>query len=161
MSILVRKITRSKWQELPKDNDVNADAITLCCRTSSNTLSVWQVNTEVDADVDLAVLAMVAGQDHLDKMDLVLIPESEIVGKIAIVKTPGLTPVKSLVNTHRDLSNLTYKTLGFVKDCIAQRLQTSATRRYTASQLKKLLLKGIDGGLISKSDLNEKLQKQL
>lgn len=45
MTLLVRKINRAKWMQndILSEQDVSADAITICMKTVGNTLSVWQI----------------------------------------------------------------------------------------------------------------------
>lgn len=49
MKYIIRKFTKAKWSLIPTDTgnyeNLQADAITSCLRTSGNTLSVWAVDT--------------------------------------------------------------------------------------------------------------------
>ena len=119
MSFLVRKIARSKW-ELEEEGPVNADAITNCLKTTGNTLSFWRVESE--SDIGDAVLALAAANDNLDKMDVVVIPESVFINlKIPIEKTSGKTACTALVHTHRDLAKLNIHHLALVSDVMRKK----------------------------------------
>ena len=58
MSLLVRKINRAKWlqTDIAHGDDISADAITNCMKTTSNRLSVWEVESE--ARIEEAALAI-------------------------------------------------------------------------------------------------------
>ncbi len=77
---LARMITRHKWQ--PKDglaaNEIPADAITADLRTANNTLSFWQCGRATDLEVSDAVLAIAAGRDRIQKLDIVWILTDEM-----------------------------------------------------------------------------------
>lgn len=162
MSYLVRKINKAKWYQIDidKDDNVTADAITNCLKTTRNTLSVWKIESE--DDLDQAVLALVANQDRLETIDIVILDEKSLEDyNINIVASPGNTPVYSLINTHRDISDLTYTELGTVKDHIVERIRSQKIIRYTASSLKNLLVEAIEEGLVKKEDLKESVQKKV
>ena len=79
MSYLIRKIGQAKWkkQEVLKGNPVPADAITSCLRTSSNTLSTWEIDT-LDS-LNSAILAISTNVDYLETMDFVAIPKQNVI----------------------------------------------------------------------------------
>lgn len=162
MPLLVRKINKAKWFQTDLENtfDVTADAITNCLRTTKNTLSVWKIENE--EDLENAILALVANQDHLDTIDIVILEESTLIKyDLSIIATPGDTPIDHLINTHRDIAELTYDKLGNVKDHIVERIRKEKVKRYTVGSLKKILRKAIEDGHLKKSDLKESIQKKL
>ncbi len=157
MSFLVRKINRAKWQN-KIDGDVQADAITNCLKTSQNKLSLWHIETE--AEIDKAVLAIVANQEHLDSIDVVTLEEASLKkDSLKIVESDGKTPVKSLIHTHRDIIELNFTKLGKVKDLILEKVNNSKSKRYTILQLKTILDGAIQNGLIEKDDLKGNLKE--
>ncbi len=162
MPLLIRKINKAKWYQIDieNDDDVSADAITNCLKTTKNTLSVWRIESE--DDLDQAVLALVANQDHLDTIDVVILEESSLINyKLNIVASPGDTPVESLIDAHRDIANLTFTNLGLVKNHIVERIRKQKLKRYTIGSLKKLLESAIANGLLAKEDLKDSVQKKL
>jgi hypothetical protein len=162
MSYLVRKINKAKWYQIDieHDDNVSADAITNCLKTTKNTLSVWKVENE--EDLDQAVLALVANQDYLDTIDIVILEETSLLEyNLNIVASPGETPVESLINAHRDISDLTFTKLGDVKNHIVERIRNKRLKRYTVSSLKKLLQNSIEAGLLKKEDLKESIQQKI
>ncbi|GCC53700.1 hypothetical protein SanaruYs_39450 [Chryseotalea sanaruensis] len=162
MSYLVRKVNKAKWFQIDilKDDDVSADALTNCLKTTNNTLSVWRIDNE--ADLDSAILAIVANQDHLDTIDIVILEESSLEGyNINIVASPGETPVASLISAHRDLSQLTFSKIHDIKNHIVERIRNDKLKRYTVASLKKILNSAIERGLVKQEDLKESLRKKI
>ena len=162
MSLLIRKVNKAKWVQgdIENDSDVSADAITSCLRTTKNTLSVWQINTE--DDLDNAILALVSNQDHLEAIDVVILEEESISKyNIKIIATPGETPIAGLSQTHRDLAELTYSKLGNIKDHIVERIRTDQLKRYTRGAIKKLILTAIEEGKIELTDLKESIRQKI
>lgn len=162
MPFLVRKINKAKWFQLDihQSNEVSADAITNCLKTTKNTLSVWHIESE--DDLDNAVLAIVANQEHLDTIDIVILDESSLTDyNLNIVASPGETPVTSLINAHRDIAELTFTKLGHVKEHIVERIRNNKLKRYTVASLKKILLDAIENGIVQRNDLKETLRAKL
>jgi len=162
MSFLVRKINKAKWYQIDimESDEVSADAITNCLKTNKNTLSVWHIETE--DDLEKAVLAIVANQDHLDTIDVVILDEPSLNNyNLNIVASPGETPVTSLIEAHRDIAELTFTKLGQVKEHIVQRIRNQKLKRYTVSSLKKILTNAINDGLLKKEDLNETIRQKI
>ena len=162
MSLLVRKINKAKWLQIniEQDSDVSADAITNCLRTSNNCLSVWCIKSL--EKVEEAALALAANQDHLETIDIVVLEEESLTSnKIDIVKTDGETPVNDLIGRHRDISELTYAKLGVVKNLIVDSIRKDKVKRYTKSDLKKILLSSIREGKLESARLKESVRKKI
>ena len=162
MSLLVRKIEIAKWlqTDIHHGEDISADAITNCMRTTGNTLSVWEIKYETD--IDEAVLAIVAGGHHLETIDIVTIDPDYIEEKnIGWLSTEGLTPVDDLKNTHRDLYNLTYCKLGVIAYHIAERIIQNKVQRYTLGRLKQILKNAVGQGRLEPNTLSDSLRKRL
>ena len=164
MSYFVRKITRAKWS-LPSgvvDNpfDVPADVIAIDLKTSANTLSVWEIEDEVN--LDDAVLAIASGGNKLDTIDIVWIEKIELEKKgVEFIASPGRTPIEYLVKTHLDLTGLNYFKIGLIAESITTKIASSKIKRYTTGELKKLFNAAIDKGLVEKSLLDEGIRKGL
>ena len=162
MSILVRRIARAKWGDLPHDSsDVPADAITTCLKTSDNALSVWEIESE--DELNDAILALVTGksQEQFSKIDYVWIEDSKLKNKgLSLVDYPGDTAVDELVDKHKNIPNLTYVKLGKMKDVI---LECFASGKYdfkTRESIKKIVKSSIASGKLQREKLNEKLVKK-
>ena len=161
MPLLVRRINRVKWEQIVDtgiDKDVSADAITNCLKTFSNDLSVWHI--ESDVDLEKAILALITGssQTKLSTLHIVIIDETVALSKgLSLADTKGDTVVKELINTHKDITNLTYSKLGIVKDLIVDCIRESRTTFYTRKQLKDLITKALKDGKVDKLDLHKDL----
>ena len=164
MTFLVRKIVRGKWLNgndiCETVDEVSADAITNCIRTSKNTLSTWSIKEE--QNIEEAILAIVSNHKHLDAFDVVFLDFEEIksIG-IEIKNTPGITPVESLKQLHFDLEGLNYKLLGGVSDLIIKSFKEERVKRYTRGQLKKILENAIKLGKLNGKDLNTSVLEKL
>lgn len=162
MSLLVKKIDKGKWlqNDIVNGQDVSADAITNCLKTSGNTLSTWRIGNE--AQIDDAVLAIVSAHQHLDAIDVVWISQGQLSQYGIIMQdTPGLTPVFDLVDNHVDIVKLTYKALGTVAHCIVKCFSDKNIKRYTRSNLKKLLRSAIESERLDADNLASSVADKL
>ncbi|WP_421827061.1 hypothetical protein [Larkinella sp.] len=160
MSLLVRKIARSKWYNKKQNIDIDtpADAISSCLRTQNNTLSVWRIEDE--SEVKEAILAIISNQDQLDTIDIVILKETYLSeNSIQIETTKGETPVKELVNIHRDLSQLTYSKLGIIAKHITD--QEATFKRITVKDSKQIILEAIEKKRLSIDDLKVKVRMKI
>lgn len=160
--MLIRKINKTKWLQYDIINgaDVSADALTNCIKTYNNSLSVWEIKDETD--LEEAVLAIVAGQDYLEAIDVIILDERHFVKcQINQESTEGRTPVNDLKNIHKDLCNLDFWTLGMVAENIVESFKTDKVKRYTISKLKDILKKAIEQNRLQVGDLNENIQRKL
>jgi hypothetical protein len=161
MSLLIRKIKKSKWlQDDDVPNDVPADAITGCMRTQHNTLSVWEVPDE--SKIDEAVLAIVSAADRLETIDVVQIDREHLEqNEIDCKQIPGRTEVKDLADTHIDLSNLAYKELGIIACHIADKFRQDKVKRYRERRIKEILRTAIQKQRLEIENLSESIRKKL
>ncbi|MHA1789462.1 MAG: hypothetical protein ACTSXT_09565 [Candidatus Helarchaeota archaeon] len=143
-----------------EDNDVSADAITNCLKTTRNTLSVWSIKNE--NDIDKAILAIASNLDHIETIDVVILNDSVLHNfGIKIIASTGNTPIESLREFHRDLSELTFSKIGHIKDHIVERIRNNKLKRFTRGKLIKLLKEAIDKGLLELEDLNDSIRNKL
>jgi len=162
MGLLVRKINRGKWPKVDNNDvfEISSDAITSCLRSTKNTLSVWEINSE--NDLDEAVLALVANFQRLESIDVVLLDGQDLIkANVKCIQTKGITPVKDLEDTHYDLSELDYFRVGLIAEHISKRIFLKKIKRYTITDLKRILVKAIDENRLSLEDLNESVRKKI
>jgi hypothetical protein len=163
MRLLVRKIEAAKWQQNDIKNgaEVSADAITgSSLKTVSNSLSVWMIENELA--LDNAVLAVVAQGQYLESMDFAYFDQSALeAAGLQVICTRGISPVKHLTETHRDIVGLTYRSLGLVANIVVDCFKTEKTRRFTKIQLRNLLREAIQVGNLNLQDLNKKIQDEM
>lgn len=173
MSLLVRKIDKAKWlqNDIIADEEVSADAITICLRTSENKLSVWKVSTETD--IKEAILAIVSGGDHLESIDIITIDSGRIASDgISIIQNPkeSNTRVQDLKKTHYDIIDLTYRKLGFIanyivgcfkKGQIINSCKEGQVLRCTEGYLKLIIQEAIQKQRLNIEDLPHSIKKKL
>ncbi|HPO08131.1 MAG TPA: hypothetical protein PLZ55_05645 [bacterium] len=161
MSLLVKKIERAKWREneIADGADVPADAITNCLRTKQDALSVWEIRSQ--SDMHDAVLAIVAQSErkNLEAIDIVLLGKSAVENaRLCIKDEPGITVVEHLRNTHRDIVELRFSSLGRIADLIVEEFRKKQVYRFTVGDLKKILNEAIEKGILDKHRLQERVR---
>jgi hypothetical protein len=159
MSILVRKIQRAKWGgDVPVESDVPADAITICLKTTDNTLSIWEIDNENELDDAIVALATGRSLDSFSKIDYVLIDESILRDNgLSVVEYDGDTALEAFVKKHKNISDLTYRKLGIVRNIIVDCINNDKHAFKTRSQIKKIVKSAIETGKLQKDKLNPKL----
>jgi hypothetical protein len=160
MTLLVRKIDLAKWMQndAPHGGEISADAVTNCLRTVGNTLSTWSVASY--SKVMDAVLAHVSGYDCLDTTDFVCIDTTFFHSNgIDILSAPGNTPVKDLIDTHVNISRLTFNSLGTIANMITNEIRDDKILRCTRGKMRNLIKDAIQHGRININDLKDGLRK--
>jgi hypothetical protein len=161
MSYLVRKIERNKWLVEDDTTHANSDILSKCLNTDNNELSVWRIaSKELLAD---GLVAMVSGQDHIQKVHVVVLEEAELIKRqIEIEETPGKAASEEFSNTHRDLSKLTTKSLLAISDLIVEEIKNKANiHLFTAGTLKEMLSVAVKAGRIDVEKLAIDVRKKV
>ena len=161
---LARVITRSKWEPKPwmQAGDFSADAVTGDLRTQENALSFWRCVSDTAADLEDAVLAIAAGRDGLDKVDIVWLEDEDLQADgQSLEDTDGRTPISDMVERHVDVRQLDYDRLGKVARRIVSAIATDQYRRITKVRVKKILVSAVSGGRVNLEALSERIQTQL
>lgn len=166
MSYYLRKISLPKWQSNIDKETANftADAITGCTRTSKNTLSVWESPT-IDFDhksVSYLIAALATTMDRPDVIDLVWLEKAWLEqNDIKIVETLGQSKIESVNHYHRDLSELTHRTLGIVASHIVSQIGNEVNfKRITKSEvISHVRIASAEANLFSFDDLSDGWQK--
>ena len=150
MSYYVRKITLSKFPREPQDNttieDINADAVA-DIRTFRNELSIWEIPTNSEEDIEEAVLALVtsAKQTTFERIDFVIIPEEELEKYgLELGEQPGDTAVEDLKETHKNITNLTFKSLRDILTIIVSITMGDKQIRKTKREVEEIVKKNVD-----------------
>ncbi|HDS7794632.1 hypothetical protein ACRAOD_16645 [Raoultella ornithinolytica] len=118
MSYYIRRVNSDFWEDnLPEDGYLSmpVDGITNCCRTSSNTLSIWKTESLDIYDENnkklLAAIALV--YDRPIPLTFIFLSDEELLDAgLTLDETLGDTPVDECKDKHRDISNLTLNTIG-------------------------------------------------
>jgi hypothetical protein len=160
MVFLVRKVEKAKWLQKPITDgaEVSADAITNCLKTKSNTISVWEISEE--KHINDAILALASGADHIDTIDVVLLPRRSVIDAgLFLESIPGITPAQDLINSHRNISDLDYTSLGVLKNIIVDEFKKDRVIRYTRKQLITLIRNAITTGRLIRTSLKPDVLK--
>lgn len=166
MDYLARKISRSKWESRPYvgPEDVRADAVTGCLRTSNDTLSLWRCSQD-NSDVSEVVLAFAASMDVIEGIHIVLLDQNDLNNDGLILRrTPenANTPVKELSNRHIDLENLTMTKLSSLARRIANNVrQGSNLYHFTKKDIREILCRAVKNNRLNIQALNAKIQKEI
>lgn len=165
MTYLVRKFNRAKWpNENFSDTDINdlkADAITSCLRTSNNELSVWEINSKEEFhDV---VVALAPNFDKLGKMDLIFFEKSKVeeLG-FTVKKSDGSTPIKRLVSKHSDISELNFRKIGEFSSLMLYTMENQENiKRVTEKKVMEAIIKELESGELLLTDLKESVVEKI
>ena len=142
LAILVRKISRAKWpEEICPINILCGDAIS-DLRTTSNTISLWRVDSEEDLSTAMLALAASSKSSRIENVSLVWFPEETLLDKNIPLDTnsPGDTIISDLVQYHRDACEITYQSLGDLASIIMTELIVKKHYiRFGRAEVKKAL----------------------
>ncbi|MGF7028446.1 hypothetical protein [Sphingobacterium multivorum] len=164
MPILVRRISRSKWESYDYVNSDNppADAITNCLRTHDNELSTWKIDN-LD-ELEKAILCLITGskQENLSTIHIVYF-DINLIGEhgLSIKESIGDTVISEYNNSHFDVTSLDYQSLGSFKNLILSCLRSGNVKTITRGELKKILNKAKDDRILDESLLNPTYQSNL
>ncbi|HCJ6435183.1 TPA: hypothetical protein NU686_003622, partial [Acinetobacter baumannii] len=120
MSYYVRRVKRTVWPEEVSDleaalndfDNIIADPLTDCTRTSDGTLSLWEINTKEDRNKAIISLITAPEQKTISSMEIIYItPENLSDYSLSLNKTDGRTTVTEFVSTHYDIVGINYKKL--------------------------------------------------
>lgn len=162
--LVVRMITRSKWEPKSEDQigEIPADAVTGDLKTQGNALSFWRSRSNTSGDFEDVILAIAAGRDKIDKVEIVWFDKDELINDgLNLVQTDGITPIRDLIKLHADVPLLDYTRLGKVADKIASALASDQYWRVTRSRVKKLLIAAVIRQRLEIDNLNEKIQTEI
>lgn len=161
---LARKITRAKWGEQPDMpvGRIAADAVTADLRTQDNALSFWRCGAVSPAEISEAVLALAAGSERLDKVDLVWVAEADLrTDGLMLAETSGKTPVRSLADQHVDVRELDYGRLGKVAERVLSALRKGCYRRVTKGKVRSIFAGAIADRRLQHGELQRKVASEV
>lgn len=167
MGILVRMIEKQKWEKVNLMelgyNKTPADTITSDLKTSSNTLSLWLIDSI--NDLVKGVLALAVVRNKITRLDVMIFEEHELVQNGLLFKcTPenGHCPVEEFNRNHFDIINMDYEKLGKLSDLIIANLSNEKKcLRFDKAQISNILYDGFINQVFSSGELNESLENEL
>lgn len=171
MAFLIRKFSKPKWTSLSDDPSnfdmLQADAITSCLRTSSNTLSVWEVNSNQWTDVEDILAALFSSTDNPTRTDIIILDKEKVQAEtgIDIVDTLGQTPATEDINMqHKDLSNITLRSIeSFARLIHTETLvqNNPAIKRFPEKEVIRIVKASLSRNKIVSSNLGERWKKHV
>jgi hypothetical protein len=162
MSYLVRKIAPAKWSSAQSLEALSADALTADLRTTNNTLSLWEIDSEDELDNAVLARAMSKKAKKIEKMDLVLIPKEIIpTEQLSIRASPGDTFAEGLSNTHREIVDLKYPSLGLFAQIIIELLSNNALTTISKAKVENIVKAAYNDKTIDISCLPEDMQRTI
>jgi hypothetical protein len=160
MALYVRKIELGKWESpdscLPK---LRADAIA-DIRTYEDALSVWMIEDQKNIDDAVLALAMSTKATSIDRIRVVLFSEGEVDG-FEIVSSKGDTAVASLSEFHRDISGLTYETLGKIASIILKKVIDEKYVTITKAKIKEIIRNARENNKIDETKLAVRMKEEI
>lgn len=147
MTFYIRKVEIKKWSySLPDDGNylhMGTDGVTNCCKTSNNTLSIWETsNNDPDSvETKKIIIAMNTAGDRPSTTDFIFISDEELsqIG-VVISNTPesATTLIKSMTSKHYDIKDINIDSLGRIGMLIHQKVNDdSQLNRKTVGDIKK------------------------
>jgi hypothetical protein len=162
MSYLVRKIAPAKWSSALSLEALSADALTADLRTTNNTLSLWEIDSKDKLSDAVLALAISKKAKKIEKMDLVLIPKETILTKKFSIRTsPGDTFAERLSDTHREVVDLKYPSLGLFAQIIIELLSQNVPTTITKNQVENIVKDAYNDKTIDISCLPEDMQRAI
>jgi hypothetical protein len=162
MGYLVRKIAPAKWSNVQSLEALSADALTADLRTTNNTLSLWEIDNKDELSNAVLALAISKKAKKIEKMDLVLIPEKTIRKKhFSIHASPGDTFAEGLSDTHREVVDLKYPSLGLFAQIIIELLSKNALTTISRTEVENIVKAAYNDQTIDISCLPEDMQRAI
>ena len=143
-------------------DEISADAITSDLRTQDNSLSFWQCGKEEAVRLEEVALAIAAGRDSVDRLDIVWLVDDELKDDGQTLKsTEGRTPVVELSKLHVDVCRLDYIRLGNIARRVVRALEENRYKRISKPRVKKLLTDAAGQGRIDIDALEDKVKSEV
>lgn len=161
MIYFVRKFSKPKWAHAIENDfdleDICADAYTSCLRTSSNTLSIWKIDCDINdkcklkSELEKIVLAMVTSLDKIDRFQLIFFPENDL-SSLEREYEDGDTPIKDLVNRHENLINLTLSKLKILAEIYRNSYKNNYMMDFSKNDVKVLVKDAVSKKLFNENN---------
>lgn len=158
---LARKITPAKWNgsSWASCKSIPSDALTVCMKTSGNTLSFWRVEATEQGE-EKAVLALLGTQQRIDKIDIVFVDREEFSG-IDFVDSQGSTIFSSLRDLHVDVAELSHDKFIAVAEVLGRQVYGDKIIRLTRAQFKSKMQAALDEKMVSWETIPESMRTEL
>lgn len=164
MGFLVRMISRSKWEVVSNDieiNDYPSHPVMADLKTDTNNrLSVWCIDSleDVTAIENIAVALCVA-RDKICKVEMLLMPEDELkCAGFKITNDPdSAQSLEEYNHMHRDIAEMKFECVGNFAQQIVKTLENKNNyRSFSAPRMKTLIKERIQNNEINTSFFKSK-----
>ena len=143
-------------------DEISADAVTADLRTQGNALSFWRCPRDTDDDVEEAALAIAAGGERVDRLDIVWLDDQELQDDgLTLRNDAGRTPVTPLADLHVEVSRLDYARLGSVARRVVAAIEADRCRRLSRGRVKRLIVAAVEQGRIDPDALQSKVREEV
>lgn len=162
--MLIRGIASvSRWDgstRVTRDDATTAGDVISDLRTTQNTLSVW--NAETNDAVDDAVVAIALGRTSISKVVALQLDEAELNRmEIYLKDEPGKAngAIDAIKNNHRNMLEIDYKRLGLLSNYMLDLCRKGEFRiQKSESEVAHLIKRYIDEDKIKADEMGEDLQ---
>ncbi|MCF5725781.1 hypothetical protein K3H43_00045 [Aeromonas veronii] len=128
MGLLLRKVIAAKWLK-NKDIDLpefSSDPITVCNKTSGDTLSVWRCDSmdfENDDTLQMIVAGLVSAFNAPTPHDFLFLDDAELAALgLNVHNNKAATSIKEINSLHADITGVNYTNLGIVSKYIRDKV---------------------------------------
>lgn len=140
--------------------NVSADVTTNEFRTNNSALSVWQINSI--SDLDEAALAISMGSQNLEATKLIFFDAKKLSDSpLVLRKSQGVTAVPDLVNTHRDICEITHAGLDVLLRIYVDSVNNKNWKQYRKSELSEIIKRALNAGRIDSEQINDRLKQSI
>lgn len=173
MSYFVRKIKKSNLPKIKTASTISqvlADVLDEY-RVSNGDLSVWEIPTNSQADIEKAALALAITNEKLSKMDLLIIDTQIVTGSGFTInsKGSGHNLPSNLESMHKNIGNLTVGNIDKCVELYAKTIKTvdltktnnSVCPRYPDKKILEIIKNALDNKIIEKENINYLCQKNI
>lgn len=165
MSYLIRKITKSKWDQ-HKTELIHGMPLAMIhseFKSDNSTLSLWYAENE-EQILD-AIMILSLNQENIETVDICLIPFDLMNSRFNLIKINGRTVIDAYIDRHYDFLHVTYSTLGEFANIILDSFQDSRVIRLTGPKiLNELARRALDNEYdinLTKDGVKKKVESQI
>lgn len=127
----IRKFENNLWHQYDYGNTkkISSDAITISLKTTSKTLSFWQI-TDLSLINKEGLLAILGSMDSIDKIDVMIFERQELEDAgFTLQDSPGKTSITSLKHLHTNIVEIDLSLLSDFAHIFANKLHEEETKK--------------------------------
>ena len=122
----------------------------------------WRCDTPSNGEIRTTVLALATAAERVDRMDLVWLEENLLrCQNMCIIQRDGRTPLVSIRKKHVNLERLDLNRLSKVAELLSQSFDQNFYRRFTRSEVLKIIVDAVQQDLILPNQLQPKVKSEV